>query len=141
MAREPFWRDSAKLLAKIEQKEINGVICPATVTALHYLGEKARNLIYSLLQISKVGKVSKESLKKALESEIKDFDDAVIESVAIIEAVDYIATRNLKDFKKSRVDAKEPAYFIQGQPVAGGDAVRSRSQRTTALTSHKKRKI
>lgn len=117
LARDPFWRDSAKLLAKIERKEINGVICPTTVTTLHYLGkkalgeEKARNLINSLLGITKVGKVSKESFRKALESEINDFEDAVIESVAIIEAVDYIATRNLKDFKKSRVDAKEPSYF------------------------------
>ena len=118
LAREPFWRDSAKLLAKIENKEINGVICPTTVTTLHYLGkkvlgeQKARQLINSLLKISKIGKVSKESFEEALESEIKDFEDAVIESVAIIEGVDYIATRNLKDFKKSRIDAREPSYFI-----------------------------
>jgi predicted nucleic acid-binding protein len=118
LAREPFWRDSAKLLAKIERKEIHGVICPTTVTTLHYLAkkalgeEKARNLINSLLKISKIGRVSQESFIKALESEIKDFEDAVIESVAIIEAVDSIATRNLKDFRKARVDAKEPAYLI-----------------------------
>ena len=118
LAREPFWRDSAKLLGKVEEKEINGVICPTTVTTLHYLGkkvlgdQKARKLINSLLEISNIGKVSKESFKEALESEIKDFEDAVIESVAIIEGVDYIATRNLKDFKKSRVDAKEPKFFI-----------------------------
>lgn len=118
LAREPFWRDSAKLLAKIERKEIKGVICPTAVTTLHYLGkkalgeEKARNLINSLLEILKIGRVTKGSFMKALESEIKDFEDAVIESVAIIEAVDYIATRNLKDFRKSRVEAKEPAGFI-----------------------------
>ena len=118
LAREPFWRDSAKLLAKIEKKEINSVICPTTVTTLHYLGkkvlgeQKARKLINSLLEISKIGKVSKESFEEALKSEIKDFEDAVIESVAIIEGVDYIATRNLKDFKKSRIDAREPSYFI-----------------------------
>ncbi len=117
LAREPFWRDSAKLLGKIEQKEIDGVICPTTVTTLHYLGkkvfgdQKARKLIKSLLEISKIGTVSKGSFKKALESEINDFEDAVIESVAIIEGVDFIATRNLKDFKKSRVEAREPACF------------------------------
>jgi hypothetical protein len=72
----------------------------------------ARNLICNLLEISKVGKVSKASFNKALESEIKDFEDAVMESVAIVEAVDFIATRNLKDFKKSRVEAKAPADFL-----------------------------
>jgi predicted nucleic acid-binding protein len=117
LAREPFWRDSARLLAKIEQEEIDGVICPTTVTTLHYLGrkvlgdQKARKLIKSLLEISKIGTVSKESFEEALKSEIKDFEDAVIESVAIIEGVDFIATRNLKDFKNSRVDAREPANF------------------------------
>jgi len=118
LAREPFWRDSAKLLAKVERKEIAGVICPTTVTTLYYLGTKAvgkqraRRLVHSLLEISKVGVVSKESLAQALNSEIKDFEDAVIEAVAMIEGVDFIATRNLKDFRKSRVDARDPAYFI-----------------------------
>lgn len=118
LAREPFWRDSAKLLAQIEQKKVTGVICPTTVTTLHYLGkrilgeQKARKLIDNLLEITKVGKVSKEGFKGALGSEIKDFENAVIESVALIEKVDFIATRNLKDFNKSRVEAKEPAYFI-----------------------------
>jgi len=118
LARESFWRDSAKLIVKIEKKEISGVICPTTITTLHYLGkkvlgeERARKLIRSLLEIAKVGNVSKAAFRNALESQIIDFEDAVIESVAITEKVDYIASRNLKDFKKSRVNAKEPADFI-----------------------------
>ena len=118
LTREPFWRDSAKLIGKIEKKEISGVICPTTITTLHYLGkkvlgeEKARKLIKSLLEITKVGNVSETAFRNALESPISDFEDAVIESVAIAGKVDFIASRNLKDFKKSRVKAKEPADFI-----------------------------
>ncbi len=118
LAREPFWRDSAKLIGKMERKDITGVICPTTITTLHYLGkkilgeEKARRLIRSLLEIAKVGNVSKKAFRNALESKISDFEDAVIESVAIAEKVDFIASRNLKDFKKSQVKAKEPADFV-----------------------------
>jgi predicted nucleic acid-binding protein len=118
LAREPFWRDSAKLLGKIERGEIIGVICPTSITTLHYLGKKvlgehkARKLISNLLQITKLGNISTTSFKNALESKIVDFEDAVIESVAISEKLEFIATRNLKDFKKSRVGAKEPADFI-----------------------------
>jgi predicted nucleic acid-binding protein len=117
LAREPFWWDSAKLLAKIEQKKIDGVISPTTVTTLHYLAKKtlgenqARNLINSLLEILTLGEVSRETFKTAMESDIRDFEDAVIEAVAMMAAVDYIATRNVKDFKKSRIGAKEPAYI------------------------------
>ncbi len=118
LAREPFWRDSAKLIGTMERKDITGVICPTTITTLHYLGkkilgeEKARRLIRSLLEIAKVGNVSKKAFRNALESKISDFEDAVIESVAIAEKVDFIASRNLKDFKKSQVKAKEPADFV-----------------------------
>jgi len=35
-------------------------------------------------------------------SELKDYEDAVIDELALNEEIDYIVTRNLKDFKKSR---------------------------------------
>lgn len=118
LAREPFWRDSAKLLGKVEEKEIKGVICPTTVTTLHYLGKKvlgekkARALIKNIIGICEIGGISNQSFQSALESKVIDFEDAVIESVALLTAVDYIATRNLKDFRKSRIEAKEPPFFL-----------------------------
>ena len=117
MAREPFWKDSAALLAKAEKKEIEGWICPTTITTLHYLGkkvhgeEKARALINQLLKISKVGKMSGQTFKTALASKISDFEDAVIEAVSVGNGIDFIATRNTRDFKKSRVPAKEPSQI------------------------------
>ena len=119
-AREPYWRDSAKLLGMAEAKEITAVICPTTVTTLHYLGkkvlgeQKARSLINSLIGICEIAELSVESFQIALESDVKDFEDAVIESVAVSGSIDYIATRNLKDFKNSRVKTKEPSCFVQG---------------------------
>ena len=118
LAREPFWRDSAKLLGKVERKEIEGVICPTTVTTLHYLGKKilgekkARSLIHGILDICEIGELSQRTFNRALESKVNDFEDAVIESVAILMEVDYIATRNLKDFRRSKVEAQNPPFFV-----------------------------
>lgn len=115
LAREPFWRDSASLLARVEQGSIEGWICPTTITTLHYLGkkvigeEKTRELLKQLMVICKVGKVSRQTFSRALESKVSDFEDAVIESVSISNGVDIIATRNIADFKKSQVPAKEPS--------------------------------
>ena len=117
LAREPFWKDSAALLSKAEKKEIEGWICPTTVTTLHYLGRKAlgeqktRDLLESLLKICSVGRMSAKTFKTALSSEIKDFEDAVIEAVSLGCGIDFIATRNIKDFKKSGVPAKEPSQI------------------------------
>lgn len=115
LAREPFWRDSASLLGKAETRTIEGWISPTTITTLHYLGRKvlgeakARTLLKQLMTICKVGKVSKATFSKALESDVSDFEDAVIESMAIDCKIDVIATRNTSDFLKSKVPAKEPS--------------------------------
>lgn len=115
LAREPFWRDSASLLAKAETKKIEGWLCPTTITTLHYLGrkvlgeKKTRNLLKQLMQVCIVGKMSEETFSRALESKIPDFEDAVVESVSISCQVDVIATRNTSDFKRSRIPAKEPS--------------------------------
>lgn len=117
LAREPFWKDSAALLGKAEKKEVEGWICPTTITTLHYLGkkvlgeQKTRTLLDQLITICKVGKMSRQTIKVALKSEISDFEDAVIEAVSIGSEVEFIATRNIGDFKKSRIPAKEPSQI------------------------------
>ena len=40
LAREPFWRSAAAVFAKIEVIELEGYICPTTVTTLHFLTKK-----------------------------------------------------------------------------------------------------
>lgn len=117
LAREPFWKDSAALFAKAERKEIEGWVCPTTVTTLHYLGKKVlgehktRSLLNQLITICKVGKMSRQTFTVALESEISDFEDAIIEAVSIESDVELIATRNIGDFKKSKITVKEPSQI------------------------------
>jgi predicted RecB family nuclease len=53
--------------------------------------------------------MSQETLLKALERRFTDYEDAVIEAVAVENQIDVIATRNLKDFRKSKIEAKEPS--------------------------------
>jgi predicted nucleic acid-binding protein len=117
LAREPFLRDSARFLSGAEKGEITGVICPTTVTTLHFLvkkekgNAKAGTLINTLIQICEVGKLSRTEIEVAVESRVRHFEDAVIQAVAIDSSVDVIATRNLPDFKHSRVLAKEPSQI------------------------------
>ena len=114
LAREPFLADSAGVLSAAEKKKITGIISPTTITTLHYLvkkekGElKARELLGNLLKICSVGALRKIEISDALQSGIKDFEDAVIEAVALRSNADIIATRNVSDFRESRVPAMEP---------------------------------
>lgn len=114
LAREPFLKASAELLSAAERGSVVGVISPTTVTTLHYLVSKtkgdarARALLQQLLRICEVASMGREELEKSLRSKVRDFEDAVMEAVAIAAKVDVIATRNLQDFKKSQVKALEP---------------------------------
>jgi predicted nucleic acid-binding protein len=114
LARQPFLPDSARILSAAEKKKISGIICPTTVMTLHYLvkkhrGEaKARELLKDLLRICSVGTFRRSEIDDALGSKIKDFEDAVIEAVALRTGSEIIATRNTEDFKGSRVPAREP---------------------------------
>ncbi len=117
LARDPYWIESARLLARVESGELTGYICPTTINTLHYLGKKVlgeqkiRELIKRLLDICDVGNISSKVFRLALASRVRDFDDAVIEAVSIDNQVDLIATRNTKDFKKSKIPASEPSQI------------------------------
>lgn len=117
LARDPFLLDSARVLSAAEIREITGVICPTTITTLHYIvkkhrGEnKARDLMGKLLKICSVGVFRKMEILDALGSKMSDFEDAVVESVALKVEADVIVTRNVADFKKSRIPVVEPAML------------------------------
>lgn len=119
LVREPYWQESAQLIACIEQKKLKGILCPTTVTTLHYLGKKvlgekqARLLLKNLLDIFEIGVLSRNVFTQALESSIADFEDAVIEAVSVASKVDMIASRDLKDFKKSKIVVMQPAQILE----------------------------
>ena len=47
------------------------------------------------------------------ESDMNDYEDAVISCCAVRNHIDYIVTRNIKDYEKSQVHAILPDKFIK----------------------------
>ena len=116
--REPFSEDASFLLSKVEQSEIIGFICATTVTTIHYLATKAlgpqaaARHIQSLLSLFVIAPVNRVVLENAVASQFKDFEDAVLHEAALHAGVEYIVTRNLSDFKKSKLPVFEPREFL-----------------------------
>ena len=55
-----------------------------------------------------------EKIISAIDNEqFLDFEDCLQEECAVAETVDYIVTRNLADFKLSRVQMIEPDEFVK----------------------------
>lgn len=107
--RAPFADAAAELFAKVEDGTIVGYLCGTTVTTIHYLTAKvvgsvrAKNEVGKLLSLFEVAPVNRAILESALNAGFADFEDAVIHEAADHSGAEAIVTRNLKDFKKSRV--------------------------------------
>jgi len=116
--REPFSDDASFLLSKVEKSEIIGFICATTVTTIHYLATKAlgpqsaSHHIQSLLSLFVIAPVNRLVLENAAASKFKDFEDAVLHEAACHAGAKYIVTRNISDFKKSKLPVFEPSEFI-----------------------------
>ena len=116
--REPHYSTSAAVWALAEQGEIDGLLAAHSVTTLHYLlakyldRQQANLTITRLLQVFQVAPVDQSVLLKALTLAWKDFEDAVQMAAALNSQVDYLVTRNPKDFRDELVRVLQPGDLL-----------------------------
>ena len=99
--------------------EIKGFICAHEITTLFYFLNKTikdkikiKKTLSCIMNRFEIIEVNAGILNKALDSEISDYEDAVIESSSVEKKIEYILTRNIKDFKKSIVSAITPEELL-----------------------------
>ena len=111
----PFSEPAAKLLSRAERGEIQGFVCATTITTIFYLARKAvgrthaRRQVGDLLSILDVAPVNRAVLEGAAQSEIGDFEDAVIVESARQVQAQIILTRNERDFARSPIPVHSPS--------------------------------
>ena len=116
--RQPFSEHASFLMSKVERSEINGFLCATTVTTIHYLlskyldKEKAIESINSIMALFEVASVNRLVIENALKSKFTDFEDSVLHESARHAGAEYIITRNIKDFKKTKIPAFTPTEFL-----------------------------
>ena len=66
-----------------------------------------------MLLIVFVAGVSEEEIQKALELEWNDFEDSVQYSVAALNEMDGIITRNVKDYSSAEMQVWEPVQILK----------------------------
>jgi predicted nucleic acid-binding protein len=120
--REPFYGASAGLLAALERGAADGYVAAHSITTLFYLLQKgkysseARATITSLLQIVKIVTVDHETIEQALNLEFRDFEDAVQMVSALRNKVDFLITRNVKDYQPALLSVLQPVEFLVTLP-------------------------
>ncbi len=118
LMRQPFFEASAKLFYLIDQNKISANITASTITDIYYIAKKERShelaiqFITGLLDIVEVLGVDKDVVTTALESGLKDFEDAVQVTAAVFNKIEVIVTRNKTDFLESGMKIYTPDEFI-----------------------------
>ncbi len=120
--REPFSEFSTEILNLCEQKKLNGFTTPVIISNVYYLLRKSAKhqiiieKIKQLLTIIDIVKMDKNVVLSALNSEFKDFEDALQNFSAIENGnIKIILTRNIKDFSKSKLAVLTPETYLKGK--------------------------
>lgn len=74
--------------------------------------ENARNLALDLFELFDIVDTTKSDVRMASESVMEDYEDALIAYAALRSGVDFIITRNTKDFEHSPVPVMAPDSFV-----------------------------
>ena len=117
--RSPFYANSVDVFVLAEQKIITGYVSAASVTDIFYIackdiGKKdTHNAIKHLLHVFQPAAVIGDNIFKALDLDWGDFEDAVQFVVGESHSVDYIVTRNTRDFSFGSIPAVTPQQFIK----------------------------
>ena len=114
-----FHVEAAQVINMCVEKKISGYICAHEVTTLSYFllkdqkdKTKVINTITALLDIFNIIPIDETILRDSLLSPISDYEDAVIEVSSMKSNIDYIISRNISDFKSSRIPTYTPEQFL-----------------------------
>jgi len=105
--RVPFYDSIAKVATLADEKKLTLIVSPLSFTTIDYVlnkyetSETVLNKLRKFKIICKVIEVNEETIDKALNSNFKDFEDAVQYFTALQSNCSIIITRNGKDFKNS----------------------------------------
>ena len=115
--REPFCHDAVRLFTMAYNKQVQLIVSPITYSTASFLlrkhgSEGVRNLLSNFRQLSRVATTNERTVDDSLASQFKDFEDAMQYFSGLRQNIDYIITRNKKDFKAAQVPVFEPQEFI-----------------------------
>ena len=117
--RPPFSKFAIKLFDMAEKEEVKLFTSSHSYATTYYLLKKykeeseLRTILLSLLDFIEIIPVDLDIVKKSLLSKHKDFEDAIqIFAANSLNNIDFIVTRNLKDFKDAGIIVLPPDELL-----------------------------
>ncbi len=117
--REGFYEPAAKILTLADQKKIQIYTSPTSISNTFYLLSKFENTKIALEKIRKfivlcsISIMDDEVVEKSINSDFRDFEDAMQYFSALASKCDLIITRNEKDFKNALIPVMNGESYLE----------------------------
>ena len=121
--REPFYNYAAKLFTLIDQGKIKAHTSPLIFANLHYILRKHKSNSFALQSLRKLKTllnilpIDSKVIEQALNSEFRDFEDAIQYFTAVNNGIKVILTRNKTDYSKSKITVSTAEEFIKAWQI------------------------
>ena len=120
LRREPFFRTAAEVLNLTQRDEVREYVSASAITDIYYIANKqmkdrdaVRDLLKRLLMVVSVVAVSEREIQNALNLAWGDFEDSVQYSVALLNEMDGIVTRNPSDYQEANMRIWLPEQTLE----------------------------
>lgn len=117
--RKEFIEASENIIFKAVNQDITGLLTVKSIMDIHYFlrktlhdERKTREIISTILDSFILIDSNAADAIKALNSEIKDYEDALTVETASSNEIDAIVTRDLNDFKGSKIQVISPETLV-----------------------------
>ena len=117
--REPFYKHALRIVELCATREIGGCLAAHTIPNLFFILRKGlsvaerKKVLLELCDMFTIVNINASKIVSALRNdEFSDLEDCLQEKCAVEFNADYIVTRNICDFKGSRIKPIEPDEFL-----------------------------
>lgn len=118
-SRIPFADDAQKIFIHAANKQFEGYITANSSTDIYYLTHRCthsdtetRKILSKLYILFDLLDTTALDCRKAISSEMNDYEDAIMAETAARTKMDCIVTRNIKDYEKSSIKVYSPQEFL-----------------------------
>lgn len=118
-AREPFAEDAQQVFLAVANKRVVGFLTAKSAADIYYITHRhthndrdTRKVLSTLFNLFELLDTAGMDCRRAISSELTDYEDAMMSETALRCGVDCIVTRNLRDYEKSPVQVYSPSAFL-----------------------------
>ncbi len=118
--REPHVNPASELFELNEKGDVVLYLSAVSINNIYYvvrkfLGhKKTLEVVETLIEMTEIIGTTKKEVIQALKNDFKDFEDSIQYSSALtIKDLDVIITRNIKDYRNSKIAVMTPLNFLK----------------------------